>query len=260
MARRIAFIAAVVALAAASGIRAQSPHQQTSSQPTPSQQTGGQQTPAQQPPANQPPAGQTPPDQTQQPVFRGGINFVRVDVIVTDNKTGSPIDNLKETDFEVTEDNKPQSIESFKLIKLDGGTAEAIKEPPREIRNDDDEQIEASRDDVRLFAVFLDDYHVRKGSSMSVRNQLAQFVSTQLGPSDMIGVMYPLESTASVRMTRNHSAVERALQQFTGRKYDYTPKNQYEENYAHYPTEVVERIRNQVSLSAIRSLVVHMAP
>jgi VWFA-related protein len=253
MARRIASLAAAVVFVAAAGIGAQQPATpQPPSQPPASQQPANQQPPNQQQP-NQP-----PPDQPQQPVFRGGINFVRVDVIVTDNKTGQPVDNLKETDFEVAEDGKPQSIESFKLIKLDGGTAEAVKEPPREIRTDEDEQAEASRDDVRLFAVFLDDYHVRKGASMAVRGQLAQFVSTQIGPSDMIGVMYPLESTASVRMTRNHSAVERALQQFTGRKYDYTPKNQYEENYAYYPTETVERIRNQVSLSAIRSLIVHM--
>jgi VWFA-related protein len=70
--------------------------------------------------------------------------------------------------------------------------------------------------------------------------------------------MYPLESTSSVRMTRDHSAVMRGLQQFLGRKYDYEPKNQYEERYAYYPTEVVERIRTQVSLSAIKSLIVHM--
>src|SRR6185436_2356531 len=70
--------------------------------------------------------------------------------------------------------------------------------------------------------------------------------------------MYPLESTASVRMTRNHDAVMKGIQQFQGRKYDYTPRNQYEEKYAYYPTEVVERIRNQVSLSAIKSLIVHM--
>src|SRR5207248_5662420 len=48
------------------------------------------------------------------------------------------------------------------------------------------------------------------------------------------------------------------LEQFTGRKFDYQPKNQYEETYAHYPTEIVERIRNQVSLSAIKALIVHM--
>jgi len=191
-------------------------------------------------------------------VFRAGINFVRVDVIVSDNKSGVQVADLKQSDFEVVEDGKPQKIEAFRFIKLDGGVSEAIKEAPREIRTDNDEEMEAAREDVRLFAIFLDDYHVRRGTSLAVRKQLAQFVDTQLGPSDMIGVMYPLESTASVRMTRNHSAVVRGLQQFTGRKYEYEPKNQFEENYAHYPTETVEIIRNQVSLSALRSLVVHM--
>src|SRR5207249_1044622 len=113
-------------------------------------------------------------------------------------------------------------------------------------------------EDVRLFAIFLDDYHVRRGASMAVRNPLTRFIEAQLGPSDMVGVMYPLESTSSVRMTRNHDAVVRGLQQFQGRKHDYTPRNQFEERYAYYPTEIVERIRNQVSLSALKALVVHM--
>jgi VWFA-related protein len=59
-------------------------------------------------------------------------------------------------------------------------------------------------------------------------------------------------------MTRNHDAVMRALQKFEGRKYDYQPRNQFEERYAYYPTEIVERIRTQVSLSAIKGLIVHM--
>ena len=106
--------------------------------------------------------------------------------------------------------------------------------------------------------LFRSDYHVRRGTSMSVRKQLTQFIDTQIGPSDMIGVMYPLESTYSVRMTRNHAAVSRGLEQFTGRKYDYRPMNAIEEQYAHYPAETVEMIRNQVSLSAIKGLIVHM--
>ncbi len=221
-------------------------------------QSGQQKPAAQQPAQSQPPPAATDqPPQPPSPTFRAGINFVRVDTIVTD-KSGNPINDLKEADFDVTEDGKAQKIESFKLIKLDGGAADAIKEPVKEIRTDYDEEAEAAREDVRLFAIFLDDYHVRKGTSMSVRKQLEQFVSTQLGPSDMIGVMYPLESTASVRMTRNHSAVVRGLDQFTGRKYDYQPMNQYEEKYAHYPAETVENIRNQVSLSALRSLISHL--
>jgi VWFA-related protein len=209
-------------------------------------------------PATQPPA-QTPPADpaTQPPVFRAGINYVRVDVIISD-KNGNPVADLQASDFDVSEDGKPQKIDTFKLVKLDGGTAEALKEPVKEIRNDYDEEMEAARDDVRLFAIFLDDYHVRRGASMAVRGQLARFIDTQIGPSDMVGVMYPLEATGSVRMTRNHSAVSRGLQGFLGRKFEYEPKNQFEETYAHYPTEIVEKVRNQVSLSALKALIIHM--
>src|SRR5439155_19630438 len=120
------------------------------------------------------------------------------------------------------------------------------------------EEAEASRDEVRLFGVFLDDYHVRRGTSMAAANPLFRFIQTQIGPTDMVGVMYPLETTAAVRFTRNHGAVAKALQQIRRRKYDSTPRNQYEEQYAHYPTETVEMTRNQVSLSAIKSLITHM--
>jgi VWFA-related protein len=206
-----------------------------------------------------PPSGQSPqPAPAQQPpLFKAGINFVRVDVIITD-KNGNAINDLQPGDFEVVEDGKPQKIETFKLVKLDGGTAEALKEPPKQIRTDYDEESEAARDDVRLFAIFLDDYHVRRGASMSVRKPIETFIDTQLGPTDMVGLMYPLESLSSIRMTRNHAALMKGIDQFVGRKYDYTPRNEYEEQYAHYPAETVEQIRNQVSMTAIRGLITHM--
>ena len=198
-------------------------------------------------------ASQDPP----QPVFRTGINYVRVDAIVSD-KNGKVVADLKATDFAVTEDGKPQTIDAFKLVKLDGGATPSPDGPPQAIRNDNDEEIEASRDDVRLFTIFLDDYHVTSLTSMRIRDPLSQFIDTQIGPSDMLGVMYPLQPVSAVRMTRNHNAVSRGVQQFVGRKYDYTPRNQIEEQYARYPAEVVEQIRNQVSLSAIEGLIVHM--
>jgi VWFA-related protein len=192
-----------------------------------------------------------------QPVFRTGINYVRVDVIVSD-KSGANVVDLKQSDFEVLEDGKPQAVENFKFIKLDGGAVPDADGPPRAIRNDDDEEREAARDDVRLFAIFLDDYHVRKENSIRVRQPIEQFVQTQLGPSDMIGLMYPLESVFNVRMTRNHNAVVSGLEKFLGRKYDYTPLNDLERQYTYYPAETQEQIRVRVSLSAIRGLIVHM--
>src|SRR3974390_1124665 len=92
-----------------------------------------QQPPGQQDGAPQPPQGATGPD--GQPVFRTGINFVRVDVIVSD-KNGNPVGDLKQEDFEVSEQGKPQNIETFKLVSLDGGLLEASKQPPREIKTD----------------------------------------------------------------------------------------------------------------------------
>ena len=162
--------------------------------------------PAQAPPPQTPPPT-APPAQTQDqppPVFRTGINFVRVDVIVTD-KAGNQLSDLRPEDFEVSEDGARQTIETFKLIELDAGLIAGPDGPPREIRTDYDEEREAARDDVRLFAIFLDDYHVTQGSSMVMRQQISRFVETQLGPSDMIGLMYPLQPVAAVRMTRNHA-------------------------------------------------------
>ena len=171
--------------------------------------------------SNSTPQQPPPQDQPQPPVFRAGINFVRVDVIITD-KNGTALADLQPGDFEVLEDGKPQKIETFKFVKLDGGTADSMREPPKPIRSDYDEESEAARDDVRLFAVFLDDYHVRRGTSLAVRDPLSRFIETQLGPSDMIGLMYPLEQLANLRMTRNHEAIEKAIQQFVGRKFEYS--------------------------------------
>jgi VWFA-related protein len=210
------------------------------------------------PAAGTPDAPAAPQDPAaQSPVFRTGINFVRVDVIVSD-KSGRPVADLKQGDFQISEDNKPQKIDSFRLVTLDGGATPSPDGPPSVIRTDDDEQLEASRDDTRLFAIFLDDYHVRRGASVSVRTPIAQFIQTQLGPSDMLGVMYPLEPVSSIRMTRNHDVVVRGLDSFVGRKGDYTPRNEMEQQYANYPAETVEQIRNQISLSALKGLITHM--
>lgn len=193
--------------------------------------------------------------QAQQPTFRTGINFVRVDVIASD-KSGKAVTDLKPTDFELLEDGQPQAIETFRFINVTGNPADG--ETPKAIRSDYDEEAEAARDDVRLFTIFLDDYHVRRGSALGVRKALIDFLQKQVGPSDMVGLMYPLQPVSALRMTRNHDALAAAIGKFEGRKYDYTPKNDFEEQYAMYPAAVVERIRNQVTLSALEGLATHL--
>ena len=194
-------------------------------------------------------------DAPQQPVFRAGINFVRVDIIVTDDD-GNPVVDLTIDDFEVFEDGEPQTIETFEQFLIT--PAVALDEPVRAIRNVFDEEREAARPDVRLFAIFLDDYHVRRGSSLRVKAPLIEFIRTQLAPTDMIGIMYPLTPLSMVRMTRDHEAIIEQIERFEGRKYDYEVRNQFEFQYAHAPTMTIEQIRNEVSLTGLRALVTHL--
>ena len=197
-----------------------------------------------------------PEEQPQQPTFRAEINVVRVDVIVTD-RDGNPVTDLQADDFEVFEDDTPQTIDSFRLVHLTG-TPEPGAEPARPIRSGFDEEREAAREDVRLFAIFFDDYHVRFENAVRVREALINFISTQLGPLDMVSVMYPLTPLDAVQMTRNHDSIVAAIERFDGRKYEYEPRNLFEQQYANYPTSVVERIRNEVSLSGLTALVTHL--
>lgn len=232
-------LAAMVILGAGPSMRAQQPPSPPSSQP---------------PPASGAPAAQDAP--AGQPVFRTGINFVRVDVIVSDRQ-GRPVADLSKGDFEILEDNKPQVVQTFKLVTLDGNPRPG-EDAPRAIRSDFDEETEAQREDVRIFVFVLDDYHVRRSTSMAVRQPLINFIRTQVGPMDLLGVMYPLTPVTDMRLTRNHEGIIRVIEKFEGRKFDYRPRNEFEEQYSQYPVEIVERVRNQVSLSAVEGLAVRL--
>jgi VWFA-related protein len=199
----------------------------------------------------QPPAGAG-----GQPTFRGGVDFVRVDVVVTD-RSGRPVLDLEPGDFEVREDGRTREIEQFRVIEIDGNPG-IDAEPPRPIRSLADEEIESQREDVRLFAFFLDDYHVRRANAVVVREPLVRFIETQLRPNDMVGVMYPLTPVNDVLFTRDHQSVIRAIESFEGRKYEYDARNAFERNYERESTEVVERIRNDVVLGALEGLALRM--
>ena len=216
--------------------------QQQSGQPKPPPQQGG--APAV-PPVEV-------PGQEAIPTFRSGINFVRVDVIVTDKK-GEPVDDLTMEDFQVREDNKPQTVEQFRLVRVDR-SSRPPGEPIREIRDRDDVEREAAYDDVRLFVFFFDDYHTRDLNAMTIRRYLQEFVAKEIRPTDMVAFMYPLSPLDTVTFTRNPQRISATIDRFVGRKYKYQPMNMFEERYANAPTEQVEAIRNQVVVGALRGL------
>src|SRR6186713_1218275 len=100
----------------------------------------------------QKPAPAEPPP--QQPIFRAGTDLVRVDVTVT-QRGDEAITDLKMEDFEITDDGVPQTVETLKFIQVDG-TRQSNLDEPLEIRSKTHAILEAAREDVRLFGIFLD--------------------------------------------------------------------------------------------------------
>ena len=224
-------------------------------QPSPASQDDTQ-TAASEP---QEPSAQTDqgePDSTDAPVFRSGINFIRVDTIVTDDD-GNHVTDLDLSDFEIYEDDELQTVETFDRVEISAVPAPGAR-PPTSISNRNDVEREAERTDVRVFVIFFDDYHVRFENGQRASLQMTEFLRDNLLPTDLVAVMYPLTPVSDLRFTRNHESVISQVEDFYGRKYDYTARNTFEQEYSYLPPEAMEQIRNEVSLSALNGLTVRL--
>jgi VWFA-related protein len=185
----------------------------------------------------------------QKQTFRTGVDAVTVDVSVTDTN-GKPVTDLTIDDFEIREAGKLQRIESFKRFT----TAEAdTRRPPVAITTLDVQQREAARDDVRLIAILLDDYHTRMGNAMSIREKIARFVEG-LDARDMVAVMYPLTPSTLITFSRNHDGTANAIRRFEGRKYNYVPRYPQEEVYNYMMPAQIEALRNRIVIDALAGL------
>jgi VWFA-related protein len=194
------------------------------------------------------------PPVPQQPTFRTGVNVVRVDVIVTDDR-GSPVTNLTKDEFEIVEDGRSQPIDLFRQIRIDEAPA-ADASRVRQALGRDTEEREASRDDVRIFAILLADYQVCAERSRLVRDALSRFID-KLGPRDLVAVMSPLTSVRDIAFTYDHDSILRTIQRFEGRRGEYTPKNAIEEEHVKQ-MGTPEPIRNAVVRDALKALAVRL--
>ena len=197
---------------------------------------------------------QAPPP--QQPIFRAGTDLVRVDVTATTNGD-EPVADLQAADFEITEDDVPQSVETLKFLRVDG-TRQSNLDEPLEIRSKEHALLEAARDDVRLFAIFLDDYHIDKRPEITLplRETLTKFIK-QLGPNDLVAIMDPLTTLYDVKYTRAKDELINRVRTFEGRRGEVFPvKSAIEE--AQLTQRNWQELRAGVTLSALQALATQM--
>jgi VWFA-related protein len=204
------------------------------------------------PPVQQaPPTGQQQPAQ-QQPVFRAGVKLVRVDVTVT-GKGDMPVADLTAADFEVAEDGVPQKVEQLQFVRLEGRRP-AGDETSLEIRSQDQAEAEAARDDVRVLALFLDDYHIDKAPQITIpmRQALTLFVN-RLWPTDLVAIMDPLTTLSALRFTRSKPELLATINKFEGRQGEIFPVKSVMEE-AQLMRGDIRRVRAQVTFSALAAL------
>ena len=100
------------------------------------------------------------------------------------------------------EDGAPQAIQSFKFVSADGQPAPGDGDSLT-IRSREHAAAEAAKDDVRVFVIFWDEYHIsRFAEAIKGRKALTDFVSTAFGPADLVALMDPLLPVDALKFTR----------------------------------------------------------
>jgi VWFA-related protein len=195
-------------------------------------------------------------DQEQRPpTFRSGTNVVRVDVSVMD-KDGKPVRTLTADDFELRENGALQAITSFKRVDATGEPTDDLSLP---IRSPQHAATEAARDDVRMFVIFWDEYHIDQfGSAVRAREQLTHFVLGAFGPTDLVALMDPLTPVNALRFTRDRRELANQVHTLRGRRGVYVPARSAIEEAHLRNGQDVERIRSQVTSSALKSTIMHL--
>ena len=215
------------------------------------------QQPAQSPPQAPPQQKPAEPSTQQPPTFRTGADLVRVDVAVIDRK-GNPVTSLAAEDFEVEEDGVRQEIRTFQFLTIDGQTGED-DDVSLEIRSRSHARQEAARDDVRVFLIFWDEYHIDKmASTLRAREYLTRFVRTAFGPRDLVAFMDPMTPLDDIRFTRDRLELAEHVRRLRGRLGEFfPPRNAAEEAHLEHMRDVT-RLRAAVTASALKAAAVHL--
>ncbi len=161
-------------------------------------------------------AAYRPAPQAQQPegaqaplVFRGGVNFVSVDVFP--RRDGTFIEGLRADDFEVFEDGVRQAVESFEFVRIEPNPVDSERRDPTS-QADGDRQ--AADPKNRVFVVYLDVLHTTVNGSYQTQRPVVDFLTRTIGARDLFGVMTHKTPAAQLVFGRRLETIEGELERY----------------------------------------------
>lgn len=139
-------------------------------------------------------------------VFRTEANLVYVDVYP--RSQDRLVEGLTAADFQVFEDGKPQTIQTFELISVRSSPVDAERRDPATVA---DSERQATDPRNRLFVVYLDRFHTTRAGSRDSRQPLVDFLNRTIGASDLFAVMTPETPVAGLTFVRRTDTIEGEL-------------------------------------------------
>ncbi len=181
--------------------------------------------------AGQPPAPAPQASQPSQPTFKVAVDYVEVDAVVTDRQ-GQIVRELKKEDFQVLEDGKAQTINTFTFVDI------PIERADRPLYSatpfEPDVRTNERAFEGRVYVMIIDDLHARFGRSQRIKSAAKQFIERRLGANDLMAVIHTAGATSnSQEFTSNKRLLLAAVDKTQGRKLDSATVNKTNEYLPH---------------------------
>ena len=154
-----------------------------------------------------------PTSQPQTPTFRLQVEYVEVDVRVTDSK-GDFVRDLTKGDFQIFEDGQSQTIAAFSLIDIPiepsrpSGSGAIPIEP--DVRSNE------RRFDGRVYVMILDDANSRADRTARTRAAARRFIQEHLGADDLMAIVFTLLRKPAQEFTSDKRLLLAAVDKFMG--------------------------------------------
>jgi VWFA-related protein len=153
-------------------------------------------------------------DQAQRPTFRAQIDYVEVSAIVTDDD-GNLVADLKQGDFQVFENGKPQTISVFTPVRIPFEAPERTLIEGRPLKFDVATN-EGAREG-RVYVIILDDYHIGALRANQVKVAVKQFIDKHVAANDSVAVIHASgRNNASQEFTSDKELMTAAVDKLIG--------------------------------------------
>ena len=137
------------------------------------------------------PQQQNPPEDDDTEVVRITANLVQIDAVVT--KDGKHVTDLRPEDFEIFEDDKPQTITQFSYVTNVPAPSAAVARTSSSRPADPLAPVVPVKvrpnDTRRTIVLLVDDLGISNDTLGSLKQQLRKFLDKQLQPTDLVSIV-----------------------------------------------------------------------